>query len=267
MNVEIPAPDAEQIQNGDFSAGGVGWQTYVDVNFDQERCNVGPGGAATQNLFNVPAGRYRLSCLAQLAEAMESEKATAPRISLRVNGNITSIDIENSTPETHSGIVVIPAGAEVIIYLEGNSASAWFDDVSLDLAPANENMIQNGDFSQGGNHWDPIGANYDADTCKLSGPHGISQTVMISQGGYYELKLRAKAGAGSHGMVRVEKLPSGEPQFEYVYEQDWKPFEFLLEASQGETGFRVSLLLDSGTEAEFDDVSLLQFTGDAPVRP
>ena len=42
MENKSTAPKAEQIRNGDFSAGGTDWQSYNDVNYDDQRCNLGP---------------------------------------------------------------------------------------------------------------------------------------------------------------------------------------------------------------------------------
>lgn len=264
MNVIIPAPNAERVINGDFSRGEFGWFKYDDVNFDNQRCNIGPNGLATQNLIDVPAGTYQLSCDAAVVATGEAAHAT---IKLQVNNQLTSIDIKGSTPTFYKGEISIPPGAEVTLFLRGESDSVWFDNVSLDFAPANENMILNGDFSRGGDHWNAVGTVFDGNTCLLREENGISQTVFISQGGYYELKARARAGSGSGGRVRVDRLPQGDPQFSWVLPGDWVEHDILLDANQGETGFVVTLLREEGNDVEFDDISLFQFTGNVPMRP
>ena len=152
-------------------------------------------------------------------------------------------------------------------HILGNSDSVWIDNVKLDVAPDQENMILNGDFSQGSTHWDCVGAVFDGNTCLLREQNGVSQTVFISQGGYYQLNAWSRAGNGSSGRVRVDRLPQGESQFSWVLPGDWVEHDILLEANQGETGFVVTLLREKGDDLEFDDISLTQFIGYFPLHP
>lgn len=264
MNVKSSAPAADRVINGDFSRGSLGWSEYQPVNFDNERCNIGPNGLVTQIVNDGPTGRYRFSCDAAVVAAGADAHAT---FSLHVNGVIFTIDIKYSAPTFYYGDLEIPAGAEVTFHILGNSDSVWIDNVKLDVAPDQENMILNGDFSQGSTHWDCVGAVFDGNTCLLREQNGVSQTVFISQGGYYQLNAWSRAGNGSSGRVRVDRLPQGESQFSWVLPGDWVEHDILLEANQGETGFVVTLLREKGDDLEFDDISLTQFIGYFPLHP
>ena len=272
MENKSTAPKAEQIRNGDFSAGGTDWQSYNDVNYDDQRCNLGPGGQAVQTLLPVPAGRYRLSCRAAL---VDRGVGTTARLRLQVNGGRPTasggadtpkrgfdsiIDITSTTEEVYAGAVnLTDDDNDAVLYLEGNSSSAWIDDVSFDLAPEDEELIQNGDFSQGSAFWDSTGALFDNQTCALRADD-ISQTVAISTAGYYMLKARARAGAGSEGRIVIARLPSGESQYSVVLANSWQDIEIAADALSGETGFKVSLIRDQGNDIEFDDISLKLFS-------
>ena len=262
MNAKNPAPAADRVINGDFSRGSVGWSEYQPVNFENERCNIGSGGRVTQIVNDGPTGKYRFSCDAAVVAAGGGAHAT---FSLHVNGIVSTIDIKYSTPTFYYGDIDIPAGAEVTFHILANSDSVWVDNVKLDYAPDAENMILNGDFSQGSTHWNPVGAVFDGNTCLLREHNGVSQTVFISQGGYYELKAQSRAGNGSGGRILVERLPQGESQFSWVLPGDWVDHDILLDANAGETGFVVTLLREEGDDLEFDNISLVQFTGSRPA--
>ncbi|MFD2641651.1 hypothetical protein [Pseudomonas japonica] len=253
MNTTRNSSRAEQIRNGDFSNGGINWLTYGDVNFNDQRCNVGVNGVAAQPILSIPPGRYRLSCRAALVTA-----GGFPGAQLRLSYNTvnTIIDITSTTPTTHEVDLDIPAGiGNMEIYLEGQTAAAWFDDVSLDFAPQSEELIQNGDFSAGGEHWELTGANFDAQTCALR-MDDVSQTVAVPTLGYYQLTARAKVGAGSMGRLQVKLLPDGATQYVPVSSTDWSDYAIDITAIQGESAFKVSLIRVTGDDVQFDDVSL-----------
>ncbi|HCN44344.1 MAG TPA: hypothetical protein DIT18_00720 [Pseudomonas sp.] len=256
MKTPTSAPRAEQIQNGDFSNGSQSWLIYDDINFDNARCNVGPGGVATQVLSNIPAGRYRLSCLA----ARTSAGNPTARLRLRINSTNVQIDITSSTPQTYNNDVDIPANSEAEIYIEANAAAAWFDDVSLNLAPVNDELIQNGDFSEGSAHWDMTGADFEQATCKL-GINQVTQTVPVPVIGYYQLTARARAGSGSMGRLQIRGVPDGETQYKPVNSTEWTEYVIDIGAIQGETHFKVELGRVMSDDVEFDDVSLRLVSG------
>lgn len=271
MENKSTAPKAEQIRNGDFSAGGTDWLAYNPVNFDDERCNLSPYGRAVQILPVVPAGRYRLTCRAALVERGVGTRA---RLRMEVNrehshsgttpakkvGYDSIIDITDPTEQQYaSSISLTDAENHLVLHLEGNADAAWIDDISFDLyEEEDEELIQNGDFSQGSNFWEPTGAVFDAQTCALRADD-ISQNVAISSEGYYMLKARARAGAGSEGRIVIARLPSGEFQYSAVLANFWQDIEIAVDALSGETGFKVSLIRDQGNDIEFDDISLKLF--------
>lgn len=244
---------AEQIKNGDFSNGGQDWQHFGDVNFDNERCNLGPGAVITQNLPAVAAGRYRLSCRAAVMT-----DGGSPNAQLRVSfDNVDWIrEITSTVPDTYEGFYEVPAGVTgMTVYLEANTDSVWFDDISLDIAPENDELIQNGDFAEGNAHWDMTGAVFDSQTCALR-MDDVSQTVAVPTLGYYQLKARAKVGAGSMGRLQVKLLPNGATQYVPVSANEWTDYAIDISAVQGESAFKVSLIRITGDDVAFDDVSL-----------
>ncbi|MDU9388981.1 hypothetical protein [Pseudomonas sp. zfem002] len=253
MNAKSHTPRAEQIRNGDFSNGSVNWQVYDDVNFEEQRCNVGQNGIAAQVIGSIPAGRYRLSCRAAIVTPGGFPGA---RIRLSYDSVNVIMDIVGTTPNLYETDFDVPAGvAGMEVYLEGNTAAAWFDDVSLDFAPQSDELIRNGDFAEGNAHWEMTGANFDAETCALR-MDDVSQTVAVPTLGYYQLTARAKVGAGSMGRLQVKLLPDGATQYVPVSSTDWSDYAIDITAIQGESAFKVSLIRVTGDDVQFDDVSL-----------
>lgn len=248
---------AEQIRNGDFSSGGQNWQAYNDVNFDDQRCNIGPNGIAAQPLPSVPAGRYRLSARA----AVVASGSPTARLRLMVGANNSIIDIFSSTPDTYYADIDIPANAgRIELHLEAREASVWFDDVSLNLAPSSDELLQNGDFSAGNAHWELTGVDFAGGTCALR-LDDVAQTVAVPTIGYYQLTARARAGAGSMGRLQVKLLPDGESFYKTVSSPEWSDYVIDVAALMGESAFKVSLARVTGDDVEFDDISLRLTSG------
>jgi|GEM_PF-5192621 len=251
MNTIQPLARAEQIRNGDFSQGGINWQVYGNVNFDEARCNISPEGSANQVLDSIPAGYYELSFRAAVVTA----GSPPARVRLRHDSANTIVDVFGSTPQTYTARINLPTGANLSeIYLEAFGASAWFDDISLDLVPQSAELIQNGDFSEGRAHWD-IGANFEQQTCKL-GVDQVTQTVPVPTIGYYQLTARARAGAGSMGRLQIRGLPVGESHYKPISSSEWTEYVIDIGAVMGETHFMVELGRITNDDVEFDDVSL-----------
>jgi len=245
-------PHAQLIRNGDFSSGSLNWQVYDDVNFDDARCNAGPGGIAAQQISSMPAGRYRLSARA----AVVASGSPGAQVRLAVGAMNVILDIVGSTPDTYYSDVDVPEGAgSAQVYLEARGASAWFDDISLDLAPQNDELLQNGDFAAGSAHWELTGADFSGETCALR-LDDVSQTVAVPTLGYYRLTARARVGSGSMGRLQVRLLPDGANHYVPVSASEWTEYSIDIAAIQGESQFKVSLIRVSGDDVEFDDVSL-----------
>lgn len=251
MNATSPS-HAELIRNGDFSEGSLNWQVYDDVNFDNQRCNVGPGGVAAQPISSMPAGRYRLSCRA----AVVASGSPIAQVRLAVDSMNVVVDIVSTTPDTYQSDFDVPAGtSNVQIYIEGRGASAWVDDVSLDFAPQSDDLIRNGDFSEGSAHWELTGADFSAQSCTLR-MDDVSQTVAVPTIGYYQLDARARVGAGSMGRLQIKLLPDGSTFYVPVSASEWTEYSIDVPAILGESAFKVSLIRVTGDDVEFDDVSL-----------
>lgn len=259
MNAKSPVTLAEQIRNGDFSDGSQGWQSFDDVNFDNERCNLGVGGIATQVLSNVPAGRYRLACRAAVVTA-----GAFPRSRIRLSYGTTDIiiDILSTTPQDYTTDLDVPSGiGNMTVYLEGNTGAVWFDDISLNFAPQNDELLQNGDFSEGSAHWDLTGSSFDAQTCVLR-MDDVSQTVAVPVLGYYELKARARVvKAGTVGRLQATLPPATNAFYMTINSQEWTEYSVNVPAISGESHIKVSLIRNLGEELEFDDVSLRLVSG------
>lgn len=253
MKTPSPPAHAERILNGDFSEGGTHWQVYGDVNFDDERCNIGRNGVVVQPVAGIPAGRYRLACRAAVVLP-----GGFPGAQMRVSIDDENVirDISSTTPGDYELLFDLPAGvSRVEVYLEGNTAAAWFDDVSLDLAPQGDELLLNGDFAEGNAHWDMTGAVFDGQSCALR-MDDVSQTVAVPVIGYYRLTARARAGEGSMGRLQIRLLPTGANHYVPINANGWSDYEIEVAAIQGESEFKVSLIRISGNDVEFDDVSL-----------
>lgn len=258
MNAKSHTSRAEQIRNGDFSNGSVNWLVYNDVNFEEQRCNVGPNGIAAQVIGSIPPGRYRLSCRAAVVTPGGFPGA---QIRLKIGSDNLIMDIVGTTPNLYEYDLDVPADAlDMEVFLEGNTAAAWFDDVSLDFAPQSDELIRNGDFAEGNAHWEMTGANFDSETCALR-MDDVSQTVAVPTIGYYQLTARARVGAGSMGRLQVKLLPDGATQYVPVNSTEWSDHVIDIAAVQGESGFKVSLVRITGDDVEFDDVSLKLTSG------
>ena len=192
---------------------------------------------------------------------MTSGSPTA-RLRLHQSNIDTILDITSTTPQTYVGDIDLPGGSsDSQIHIEGLGASAWFDDISLDLAPVTDELILNGDFSEGSAHWQ-AGASFEQQTCRL-GVDQITQTVPIPAIGYYQLKARARAGSGSMGRLQIRGIPAGETQYKPISSSDWTEYVIDIGAIQSETHFRVELGRVMSDDVEFDDVSLRLVSGAA----
>ncbi|AWM92578.1 hypothetical protein DJ564_18055 [Pseudomonas sp. 31-12] len=119
----------------------------------------------------------------------------------------------------------------------------------------NSNLLLNGNFLNGGTHWNPNSqakVRFEEGHCALQVDALITQRVEINAEGDFEFSVRMKTDSGSACRATLELLPSNQTvHFNIGGGIPWTKQEQIVNAPAGTTEMIVTLSANDGTRGEF----------------
>lgn len=126
------------------------------------------------------------------------------------------------------------------------------------------NLLKNGDFSNGGAHWNPTNVDkvrYAGGYCALQTPGSITQEVILNNGGAFRFSAKMRTDQHSYGRVRLMIEPSWSIiDLDLRNGEDWT-FDYKdFSVGDDATSFKIKLEAADGSSEDFgvyvDDVVL-----------
>lgn len=249
------------LENGNFSAYGLGWTSLNTVDYSNQYCRV-LTGQASQVITVTPETTYRLRFWSQVAFKGQGE--------LQLRSNTPSADLHFPLNDFHPWTrreltyTTPPAAIIITLAITGTAGAVCVDELQLTQdtgTPARPELVQNGDFSQNRLHRDTTGspsgsqAHFDGSTFQATLAGRARQEITVTPGMNYDFSIRSRSESGGHGFVRFELNGPGTLPEIRVDTPTWVTHSQVLSIPVGTNRLTILMIGIDGAEF-FDDVSL-----------